>query len=373
MMIEHDALDHGTRPAAPFAGKRRKIEPVRVIRSPAFVAAYPRITNPELIEPGIRAAMEPTWSTVQFAERNVEVFSVKSGYVIDENLVLDHNLQIVANVDDWYSPEELQRAVGDVERRLEAKDLPHIEGVGIVAKRRAANNYGHYLLYMVPLAFLGKRLFGDRNPRYLVHRTSPPMVDVTLRSLRLLGINLESVLMLDFREPVLFEEVVFFTGLAEHGTYLSPLAVQAVVDMAASVPAGPSCKLFVRRIPGWRRGREMKNEEDIARRLAIRGFHVIQPGSMRLEEQIAAFKGAECVVGSMGAGMANIVFCQPGTRVTTLSSGMFPDTFFWFVATHRGLQYQEIRGDPLVSDDVLGPTAVSFTIREQDILALEAS
>jgi capsular polysaccharide biosynthesis protein len=126
--------------------------------------------------------------------------------------------------------------------------------------------------------------------------------------------------MLDFREPVRFEEVMFFTGLAKHGTYLSPLAVQAVVDMAATIPPGGYRKLLVRRVPGWRRGRELVNEGDIARRLAARGFHVIEPGSMPLEHQIAAFKGAEHVVGSIGACMANIAFCQPGTNVTLLSS-----------------------------------------------------
>ena len=66
--------------------------------------------------------------------------------------------------------------------------------------------------------------------------------------------------MLDFREPVRFEEVMFFTRLAEHGTYLSPLAVQAVADMAATIPPGGYRKLFVRRVPGWRRGRELVNE-----------------------------------------------------------------------------------------------------------------
>jgi hypothetical protein len=367
-MIDHDAPNQGT---SPLAGKRRLLEPSGLIKSPAFKAVYPHIINPELIDPGVRAAMEQAWKRGLFDERNIEVFHLNGGYIIDENLIVDDNLQIIGNVDDDYTPEELQRALGDIERLVEAQAMPHFDGVGIVAKRRAANNYGHYLLYMVPLALLGQKLFGDRNPRYVTHRSSPPMQDVILRSLRRLGIDLDRVLMMDFREPVHFEEVVFFTGLADHGGYLSPLAVQVVVDMAAPIPSGPHRKLFVRRIPGWRRGRLMHNEDEVARRLAAKGFYVIEPGSLSLEEQISLFKGAEHVVGSVGAGMTNIVFCRPGTNVTFLSSGMFPDTFFWFIAMHRQLNYVDIRGDRVTFDDPVLWQA-GFTVREADIQCLES-
>jgi len=370
-MIDHDALDPGAGRLSPVAGKRRLLEPSGILKSPPFKAVYPQIINPELLDPGVKAVMEQAWKRGLFEERRIEIFHLNGGYIIDENLVVDDSLQIIGNVDDDYTPEELQRALGDIERLIEAKAMPHFDGVGIVAKRRAADNYGHYLLYMVPLALLGQKLFGGRNPRYVTHRSSPPMQDVILRSLRGLGIGLDRVLMMDFREPVHFEEVVFFTGLADHGGYLSPFAVQVLVDMAAPIPAGTHRKLFVRRIPGWRRGRLMHNEDEIARRLAAKGFHVIEPGSLSLEEQISLFKGAEHVVGSVGAGMTNIVFCRPGTNVTFLSSGMFPDTFFWFIALHRQLNYVDIRGDRMTFDDPI-PWQAGFAIREVDIQRLES-
>ena len=355
----------------PNAGTKVTVRPTYTLRAPAFHTTYPRIINADLLDPGARAAMEASWTKGWFEERNIEVFHLKNAYVIDENLVIDRDLQVVANVDDEYSAEEIERALDDIRQQNKAGTLPHFAGVGVVAKRRATDNYGHYMLYMLPLAALGKRLFEDRNPRYLAHRTSPPMQDVVLRSFRLLGIDLERVLIKDFHEPVLFEELVFFTGLASHGTYMSPLAVQAVVEMAAPIPAGPHRKIFVRRVPGWRRGRLMHNEEDIARRLTARGFQVVDPGALSLEEQISVFKGAEHVVGSVGAGMANIVFCQPGTNVTCLSSGLFPDTFFWFIAMHRPLNYLDIRGDRLTYDDPESWQA-GFAVRDVDIRRLES-
>jgi capsular polysaccharide biosynthesis protein len=367
-MLEHDASNQGT---GPLAGKRRLLEPSGTLKSPAFRASYPQLVNPELIDPGVKAAMERSWTRGLFDERAVEVLQLNGGYIVGEGLVVDDNMQIIANIEDKYSPDELQRALNDIERLVAAQQVPHFDGIGVVAKRRAANNYGHYLLYMMPMALLGKRMFGGTNPRYVTHRTSLPMQDVILRSLRRLGIGLDRVVMTDSHEPVHFEKIVSFAGLATHGSYLSPVAVEAVVELAAPIPPGPYRKLFVRRIPGWREGRLLRNEEAMAERLAATGFHVIEPGSLSLEEQISLFKGADHVAGSLGAGMTNIAFCRPGTNVALLSSGMFPDTFFWFIAMHRQLNYVDIRGDRATFDDP-DPWRADFTIREADIQHLEA-
>ena len=355
----------------PHAGRLVTMEPAGVFKSPAFRTVYPTIVNPDLIKPSMRVALESTWNKGLFEERNIEVFFLNGGYVIDENLVFDDALQAVANVDDDYTAEEIAKAVDTIRQRTKSGRIPHLDGVGIVAKRRAANNYGHYLLYMVPLALLGKKLFGQMNPRYLIHQTTSPMHDVVLRSFRLLGINLDRVLMFNYGQPVHFEGVIFITGLAVHGSYLSPVAVQAVVDMAQHVPPSPHRKIFVRRIPGWRRGRLLRNEEEIARRLAGKGFEIVEPGAMSLEQQVSTFKGADHVVGSAGAGMSNIAFCQPGTNVTLLWPSGFPDTFFWFIAQHRKLNYIDVRGEPIPVDG-LEPWLADFTIKEADIQLLEA-
>ena len=353
-----------------LAGRRITIEPAHVVRSPSFVTSYPRIINDDLIDPFVRGLMEASWSRGRYEERDIEVYRLKGGYVIDETLILDNNLQIVNNVTDDYSTAEVEKAIDAIIKQSDDNVLPYVAGTAIVAKRRAAGNYGHYMMYMLPLASIGKNLFGEQDPWYLTHRVLAPMQDVVLRSFRLLGISLDRVLIRAFGEPVHYDELVFFTGLDAHGGYLSPLAVQALVDMAAPIPPGPHRKLFVRRIPGWQRGRAMQNEEEIANRLAAKGFHVIEPGSMSLEEQISTFKGAEYVVGSVGAGMTNIAFCQPGANVVVLSSGVFPDTFFWLIANHRQLNYLDIRGDRVTFDDPEVWQA-SFSIREVDIQRLE--
>ena len=350
---------------------RVTLQPSSIAKSPAFQAAYPQVVNADLIEAGAKQAMEVSWNRGQFQERDIKVFRVRDAYVVHENLVLDHNLQPIENIDDGYSQEEIDGAIQVIQEREAAKTLPYHGEIGVVAKRRAVNNYGHYLLYMLPLAILGKLLFGEENPRYLVHRVSPAMIDVQLRALRLAGISLDRMLVPDWSEPMRFAEVVFFTGVADHGTYLSPLAVSLVNEIATTIPEGKSRKLFVRRAPGWRR-RDLHNSDDIERRLIARGFEVIEPGSTSLEQQIHMFKGADCVVGAIGAAMTNIVFCKLGARIVMLCPSSFPDTFFWFIATHRQLEYVEIRGDLSAPDTLPDSWEGGFTIREGDIQWLES-
>jgi len=82
--------------------------------------------------------------------------------------------------------------------------------------------------------------------------------------------------------------------------------------------------------------------ETIARRL---GFDVIDPGSMSLEEQIAAFSQAGTVVGLHGAGLTNILF--RGRRPMKLLEIMPPYRIplcFYAIARKYGFAYDYIVG-----------------------------
>ena len=257
-----------------------------------------------------------------------------------------------------------------IAQRVAANTLPHLPGHGVVAKRRAANNYGHFLLEMIPMAVAGATACEGDPPVFLLHRVDPPMLDVALRAFRLLGEQPRRLILADFLEPLHVERLVIVRGLIDHGKYMSPLCVSSVNQLSATIPPGERKRLFVRRRPGWQRGRRMVNETELASRLEALGFVSIEPGELTLEEQIAAFSGADEVVGVIGAAMTNIVFCGPGTRVVMLASAHFPDTFFWFIAMHKGLRYSEIRGDPLTGAEV--DTRSDFRIRDADIAWLES-
>lgn len=361
----------------PNAGRRVTMPPTGVIKSPPFHTTYPRLINDDMIEPGARAAMEVSWRKGYFEERDIEVFRVRGAHVAGEGLILDHYLQVIQNVSDDYTDQEVMQAVKEVRAAREARTIPHFGRLTHLTKRRAAHNYGHFLMEMLPMAYVGAKCVPYEKPMYLIHTAPPPSQDVMFRSLRLLGVDLNDVIVQGSHEPMYFDDLLVVRGLTKHGTYLSPLSVTAIGKMAertvlefSTMPGRGSDRLFVRRVPGWRRGRDLHNEKAISERLSACGFVTIEPGSMSLDHQIALFSRAKHVVGVTGAAMTNIAFCNPGTKVTMLVPGTFPDTFFWFIAQHRHLDYLEIRGDQTSYEPPESWNA-GFTIREKDICYLE--
>jgi capsular polysaccharide biosynthesis protein len=167
---------------------------------------------------------------------------------------------------------------------------------------------------------------------------------------------------------VLCESVVVIDGLSAHGVYQSPICVQALSDLAASIPAGPDAKIFVGRHV---RQRPLLNQEAAEAVMRARGFAVVDTAEMTLTEQIALFKGASTVVGPLGAALTNIAFCPRGSRIVALTSQSFPDTFFWFLSQHRGHDYREIRGlDASGKPEEVGLWNEGFSVSDADLAFL---
>lgn len=79
-------------------------------------------------------------------------------------------------------------------------------------------------------------------------------------------------------------------------------------------PARRGRKLYVTRP----RNRRVANDAQLWAFLEKHAFERVSLETMRFEEQIALFAGAEWVVGVHGAELANLLFCAPGTRVLEL-------------------------------------------------------
>ena len=85
----------------------------------------------------------------------------------------------------------------------------------------------------------------------------------------------------------------------------------------------PSARSRGRRLYISRAGankRKVVNEQELIEALAALGFESIEAESLRLADQARLFSEAELVVGAHGAGLTNILFAAPGTRVIEILS-----------------------------------------------------
>lgn len=166
------------------------------------------------------------------------------------------------------------------------------------------------------------------------------------------------------------EELYFASPVAGLPGPKHPAALAELADRGAAMtarldrrwwrpaPRRPT-RLFVIRRRG--RGRVPVGWDALRAILQARGYRPFDPEGIPVTEQVAAFVGAERIVGCMGAAMVNTLFCRPGTRILYLAPETFTDPYYLDLAAARGHRYGVCYGKavdparPSQSDYVLDP------------------
>jgi capsular polysaccharide biosynthesis protein len=102
-------------------------------------------------------------------------------------------------------------------------------------------------------------------------------------------------------------------------------------------------KLYITRETAARR--RVNNEAALWAELAPRGFVKLRLEERSWLEQVAAFAAAKIVVAPHGAGLANLAFCRPGTRVVEFFNRSYVNPCFGVWAEVARLDYHPIIPD----------------------------
>lgn len=141
-------------------------------------------------------------------------------------------------------------------------------------------------------------------------------------------------------------------------------AVRAFTDglgRAAGERGGAGDKIYISRSKAARR--RVTNEEELWHELEQRGFARVFLEELSWAQQIAAARAARVIVAPHGAGLANLVFCAPGTQVVELVNRMYFNPVFWRLAALGELNYQAVMAPGSE------PFSESLTANKKDIVA----
>lgn len=112
-------------------------------------------------------------------------------------------------------------------------------------------------------------------------------------------------------------------------------------------PAGarphPHRRLYVSR--GEAGVRRLLNEEDILAMLESAGYEVVHPERLSVGEQASLFAEASHVVGVHGAGLTNMVFMAPGTRVFEIVAPYRRPAFYEHLARLLGVGHRHLEAE----------------------------
>ncbi len=307
--------------------------------SPAFLIAPPEIRHRERISPPFLQAMQGAWNRAWYESRPITIRALHGVFVAEEGLILSAEGEIDVFSIGQHQQEAIDSAVMSVRTSIQTASFMRLEGSVVLCRRAGTGNYGHWLVEMLPHAYFAAQHL-PHAARYMVQAVDGNLKSIMRQTLGRIGVSDDMVLVAG-KEPVFVERLIVVDGLTDHGVYMSPLVFECLDRIAQPIAPGACEKLYASR--GRSLTRALLNEADFVRHAAAAGFVAMKPGDMPFDRQVAAFKAARTVAGVVGANLANLVFCRPGTEVYILSPADMPDTFFWFICGLRDLRLLDIR------------------------------
>lgn len=106
----------------------------------------------------------------------------------------------------------------------------------------------------------------------------------------------------------------------------------------------PAARLFLDR--GDAKLRRMRDDASVRKVLLDHGYQPFVAHSGNFRDQVAAFAGADEIVAVHGAGLTNLLFCRPGTRVIEVFPENFVKSTYFWLARRLGLEYDYLVGGP---------------------------
>ncbi|MGF1532018.1 MAG: DUF563 domain-containing protein [Puniceicoccaceae bacterium] len=177
-----------------------------------------------------------------------------------------------------------------------------------------------------------------------------------VEALEVLGIDRKRVLETETHPLITADQLTYVTL----GCLLPPdpwvlywLRSVFLKDFAPAKP--PKRKIFISRAGATRR--RLHGEETIVQQLQRDGFEAIALENLSLLEQVALMSEAKAIVASHGAGLTNLVWCPPDTKVVELFAAEYVNVCYWNISQMLRLDYAFALGEPTLGQ-TLPPRAV---------------
>ncbi|WP_176477609.1 glycosyltransferase 61 family protein [Mesorhizobium sp. WSM3866] len=197
-------------------------------------------------------------------------------------------------------------------------DVKTIDDAVVFMPWGAMSNYGHFILDALPSLLLLNKLSSSR--RWNV--VSPAMSGWQRSLYDLISSELGNLTLTTVDSDIVFLRSALFFSTMNHflhhgGAVWGDLRTGLLAT--APLPRLTSRRLFIVRDDAKR---AFVNQSEVAERLSELDFEPVTPERLSVEQQRELFSQAEIVIGVSGAGLANVIFCRPETRVVEIQPSL---------------------------------------------------
>ena len=266
---------------------------------------------------------------------------------------------------DWGANQGNHRVM----RQLWLPRKKRISGQVAVLASTGSANYYHWLFDVLPRLEILRKAGFLQNPNlsFILER---PLNTFQRESLRYYGFNLPRVFFLqDF--PYMECEEMILPSLPGRIGDVPPWVCDFLRGPQVGLSSTTNKKnmYFITRRKTT--SRNLLNEQPLLDSLAGLGVQAVEPQDLPFPEQVSLFANADVVIGTHGAGLANIVFCKPKSQVVELIPSEYRNKCYWALAANIALRYAYIIGEP--TQQLLGrKESASFNLSENCFKSIQS-
>lgn len=215
-------------------------------------------------------------------------------------------------------------------------------------------NYFHWMFDVLPRLEL-LRQSGYEYDRIVINRGkhfSKEYCQFQDESLQLLNIPKDKLIEVDAHSHLLAKELIV-SGPTAYTAHVSKnvctfLRKEFLEKGAISKVSGNE-RIFISREDALHR--PLLNENEVYSELQKYGFKRVKLSTLSFIEKIELFHSAKVIVSPHGAGLTNLVFCNPATKVIELFTPTYLVPCFYIISQHLDLHYSSLIGESVPMED----------------------
>lgn len=207
-------------------------------------------------------------------------------------------------------------------------DLTHIVG----------RNYYHWMYEVIPRVHL-LRESGLSVERFIV-KSEPDHIPFQSETLHQLGIAEDQLIRTCEGFHIQADQLIV-PSQPSFATKWGYDAIRKTFLKEESINPTEKKRIYVRR--KW--SRIITNESDLWEILTPYGFIQVELETLSVADQAQLFSSAEVIVGAHGAGLVNLTFCRPGTKVIEIFSPTYITPLYWAISSFGNLKHHYFIGD----------------------------
>ena len=215
-----------------------------------------------------------------------------------------------------------------------------VENAVFIGDSFAFWNYAHWTLDWFPrLKWIQEHC--DFSKLAIVFNKKPTQFNIAM--LERIGFRQENIISPDVHSPTFFvkAKTVYTTNLACEYRHSCQVGAEWSINFLRDsfLAKKQSAFDYGLRVVIMRNQRGVTFSEVVQRDLERRGFIFVRMHLLDHNTQVEIFSNASVIIASHGAGLSNLAFCRPGTKVLELFNNILSTHAFYTVAHFGGLSY----------------------------------